>query len=88
VGIGQHLVGLFGCQGRGRYTGEAFCVGVETDMSNFARTEEGRGYALGMQALQRVAQPDDIAGGVAFLASDAARWITGDTVAVDSGSKL
>lgn len=61
---------------------------VETDMSNFARTEEGRGYALGIQALQRVAQPDDIAGVVAFLASDAARWITGDTVAVDGGSKL
>jgi 3-oxoacyl-[acyl-carrier protein] reductase len=25
---------------------------------------------------------------VAFLASDAARWITGDTIHVDGGSKL
>jgi len=61
---------------------------VETDMSNFTKTDAGRDYALGMQALQRVAQPDDIAGTVAFLASDAARWITGDTLAVDGGSKL
>jgi 3-oxoacyl-[acyl-carrier protein] reductase len=61
---------------------------VETDMSNFAKTETGRDYTLGMQALKRVAQPDDIAGAIAFLASDEARWITGDTIHVDGGSKL
>jgi 3-oxoacyl-[acyl-carrier protein] reductase len=61
---------------------------VETDMSQFAKTAEGREYALGIQALKRVAQPDDIAGVVAFLASEDARWITGDTVRVDGGSKL
>jgi hypothetical protein len=32
-----------------------------------------------MQALKRVTQPDDIGGVVAFLASDDARWNTGDT---------
>jgi len=36
----------------------------------------------------RVAQPDDVAGVVAFLASDEARWISGDTLRVDGGSKL
>jgi len=61
---------------------------VETDMSTFAKTELGRNLTLGMQALKRVAQPDDIGGLVAFLASDEARWITGDTVRVDGGSKL
>ncbi|HTV83872.1 MAG TPA: glucose 1-dehydrogenase [Dyella sp.] len=61
---------------------------VDTDMSNFTKTEEGRNAALGMQALKRVAQPDDIAGAVTFLASDDARWITGDTLNVDGGSKL
>jgi NAD(P)-dependent dehydrogenase (short-subunit alcohol dehydrogenase family) len=61
---------------------------VETDMSDFIKTEAGRGVTLGMQALKRVAQPDDIARVVAFLASDDARWITGDTVHVDGGSKL
>jgi NAD(P)-dependent dehydrogenase (short-subunit alcohol dehydrogenase family) len=45
-------------------------------MSNFTKTEAGREVTVGMQALQRVAQPDDIGPAVAFLASDDARWIT------------
>ena len=61
---------------------------VATDMSNFTKTDTGRDITLGMQALKRIAQPDDIAGAVAFLASDAARWITGDTLRVDGASKL
>jgi len=61
---------------------------VETEMSNFTRTSAGRDFTLGMQALKRIAQPDDIGGAVAFLASDDARWITGDTIRVDGGSKL
>ena len=61
---------------------------VETDLSTFTKTATGRDAALGMQALKRIAQPDDIGGVVAFLASDAARWITGDIVRVDGGSKL
>ena len=61
---------------------------VETDMSNFARTDAGRDFTLGMQALKRVAQPGDIGDVVAFLASAEARWVNGDTVRVDGGSKL
>jgi 3-oxoacyl-[acyl-carrier protein] reductase len=61
---------------------------VQTDMSNFTKTDAGRDFALGMQALKRLAQPDDIGGVVAFLASEDARWITGDTIRVDGGSKL
>jgi 3-oxoacyl-[acyl-carrier protein] reductase len=61
---------------------------VATDMSNFTKTDAGREVTLGMQALKRIAQPDDIAGAVAFLASDNARWVTGDTLHVDGGSKL
>jgi 3-oxoacyl-[acyl-carrier protein] reductase len=61
---------------------------VQTDMSSFTKTEAGREIALNMQSLKRLAQPDDIAGVVAFLTSDAARWITGDIVRVDGGSKL
>jgi 3-oxoacyl-[acyl-carrier protein] reductase len=61
---------------------------VETDASNLTKTETGRQVALGMQALKRVAQPDDIAPVVVFLASDDARWVTGDSIHVDGGSKL
>ena len=61
---------------------------VATEMSEFTKTDAGRDYALGMQALKRLAQPDDIAGAVAFLASEQARWITGDILHVDGGSKL
>ena len=61
---------------------------VDTDMSNFARSDAGRDFTLGIQALKRIAQPDDIGAAVVFLASDEARWITGDTLHVDGGSKL
>ena len=61
---------------------------IDTDMSNFTKTEAGREAALGMQALKRVGKPEDVADVVAFLASDAARWITGASIPVDGGSKL
>src|SRR5258707_8579101 len=35
---------------------------VATDMSSFTKTDAGRDAALGMQALKRLAQPDDIGG--------------------------
>ena len=61
---------------------------IDTDMSNFTKTEAGRDAALGMQALKRIGKPEDVADVVAFLASDAARWITGASIPVDGGSKL
>ena len=61
---------------------------IDTDMSNFTKTEVGREVALGMQALKRIGKPEDVADVVAFLASDAARWITGASIPVDGGSKL
>ena len=61
---------------------------IDTDMSNFTKTEAGREMTLGMQALKRIGKPEDVADVVAFLASDAARWITGASIPVDGGSKL
>jgi 3-oxoacyl-[acyl-carrier protein] reductase len=61
---------------------------IDTDMSAFTKTEAGREVALGMQALKRIGKPEDVADVVAFLASDAARWITGASIPVDGGSKL
>src|ERR1700738_327628 len=61
---------------------------IDTDMSNFTKTEAGREVALEMQALKRIGKPEDIADVVAFVASDRARWITGASIPVDGGSKL
>ena len=61
---------------------------IDTDMSNFTKTEAGREVALEMQALKRIGNPEDIADVVAFVASDGARWITGASIPVDGGSKL
>jgi 3-oxoacyl-[acyl-carrier protein] reductase len=82
----KHFAAMLG--GRGIRVNAVAPGVVETDMSSFAKTDAGRDYALGLQALKRLAQPDDIAGVVTFLASDDARWITGDTIHVDGGSKL
>ena len=61
---------------------------IETDMSHFTKTEPGRDFTLVMQALKRIGQPSNVADVIAFLASDAARWITGASIPVDGGSKL
>jgi 3-oxoacyl-[acyl-carrier protein] reductase len=82
----KHFAALLGSRG---IRVNAVAPGIiDTDMSEFSRTEEGRNYALSMQALQRIGHADDVADVVTFLASDSARWVTGDTVQVGGGSKL
>jgi NAD(P)-dependent dehydrogenase (short-subunit alcohol dehydrogenase family) len=61
---------------------------IDTDMSNFTKTEAGREVTLEMQALKRIGKPEDVADVVAFVAFDGARWITGASIPVDGGSKL
>ena len=46
---------------------------------------EGVGRWKAAAALQRLGHPDDIADAALFLASDAARWITGADLVVDGG---
>ena len=62
---------------------------IKTDMADtlFA-TEESTAAILGMQALKRVGQPDDIAGVVAFLAGPDSKWVTGQVVEASGGSRL
>jgi 3-oxoacyl-[acyl-carrier protein] reductase len=61
---------------------------IDTEMSSFTKTEAGREVALGMQALKRLGRPEDVADVVTFVASEAARWITGASIPVDGGTKL
>ena len=61
---------------------------IDTDMWNFTKTEAGREVTLGMQAVKRIGKAEAVADVVAFLASDAARWITAASIPVDGGSKL
>lgn len=51
---------------------------LESDAERYRRI-------LSRIALGRVGQPEDIGGALVFLASDAARYITGATVAIDGG---
>ena len=51
-------------------------------------TPEGREAIASRSPLGRVAQPEDVADVVAFLASDDARWVTGQWIDVSGGALL
>jgi len=57
---------------------------IQTDMTA-ALPQEQKEAMLTQIALGRLGQPDDIAQAVAFLASPAAAWITGETLHVNGG---
>jgi NAD(P)-dependent dehydrogenase (short-subunit alcohol dehydrogenase family) len=38
--------------------------------------------------LQRIGEPADVGAAVAFLASDQASWVTGETFVIDGGQRL
>ncbi len=61
---------------------------VDTDMSRASLSGEGREKILQQIPLRRVATPEEIAAGVIFLASDLARFITGEIINVNGGSVL
>jgi len=60
---------------------------IDTDMTK-ALPEEQRQALAGQIPLGRLGTPDDIAAAVAFLASDQAGWITGETLNVNGGMHM
>lgn len=59
---------------------------VRTPMSDaFYRDEQQHAARVAMLPVRRVGAPEDIAGTVAFLASDAAAYVTGQDIVVDGG---
>ncbi len=59
---------------------------VETDALEWIpEIDQLRAHAQAATPLGRVGQPDDIAGAVAMLVSDDARWITGHVLVADGG---
>jgi 3-oxoacyl-[acyl-carrier protein] reductase len=57
---------------------------IETDMTN-AMTADARAALTGTIPLERLGTPRDIAGMVAFLASDYGAYITGQVLVIDGG---
>lgn len=59
---------------------------VKTDFARALWEDEARlKTRLATSPLQRIGEPEDIAGAVAFLASDASRFMTGQVMVLDGG---
>ena len=57
---------------------------IQTEMTD-ALPQQARDMAMEQIPLRRFGQPDDVANAVAFLASDASGYITGQVLSVDGG---
>lgn len=60
---------------------------IDTDaLKAFTNYEEVKAETVKRSALNRMGQPNDIAGSVYFLCTPEAGWITGQTIVVDGGT--
>ncbi|MCX5511910.1 short-chain dehydrogenase [Kaistia algarum] len=61
---------------------------IRSDMSAWVDSEEGARIASARSVFARVGEPADVADIVAFLASDDARWVTGECIDASGGQFL
>lgn len=60
---------------------------IETDMTQ-ALGQQVKDHVLGLMALKRLGTPEDIAAAVAYVTSDEAGFLTGQTICVDGGMTM
>ncbi len=63
-------------------------VDTDTNAGWLRGNEAAEKAAAELSVLGRVGRPEDVADVVAFLASDDARWVTGQVVDATEGSRL
>jgi NAD(P)-dependent dehydrogenase (short-subunit alcohol dehydrogenase family) len=87
IGLTQVLAAEYGSQ---RIRVNAILPGgTDTPMgAAVANTPEARSYVAGLHALKRIAQPEEIAKTVLYLASDASSFTTGAALLVDGGVSI
>lgn len=61
---------------------------IETDIHPWMADPAAKAHAAGFSVFDRVGQPGDVADVVGFLASDDARWVTGQNIDASGGSGL
>lgn len=66
----------------------AICPGVVRTKLAEALWKDHEDAVSGVTALGRIGEPPDVAAAVAFLVSDEASWITGETMVIDGGQLL
>jgi NAD(P)-dependent dehydrogenase (short-subunit alcohol dehydrogenase family) len=81
-----HLTGHFAAELAPKVRVNAIAPGlVKTDFAR-ALWEPAEEQVAKRMPLRRLGEPSDIANAAVFLCSDAASWITGQTVVVDGGA--
>ena len=61
---------------------------IETDMTGSSLESLGAKYFTDPVAMNRLGKPDDLAGGLVFLCSDYAQFITGEMLVISGGKYL
>jgi len=87
IGLTQALAAEYGPQG---VRVNAVLPGaVDTDMYQAANdSEQKQAFVTGLHALKRIAQPEEVARSVLYLASDDAAFVTGTAALVDGGLSI